>query len=471
MCEKGFLYLVTEVKTVKRLLALMMAITFVIMAFASCADAEIESASDSAMTTENVISTDEVIEDNIVEADDSDIEQDKVEDSTVNQEKPAFKGSESTAGLKFTLNADGLGYTLVGKGTAKSKDLVIDGHEGLPVTRIGYAAFENDKTITSVKIGDSVEYISDYAFSQCAGLTSVTMGSGVRELGVYSFRYCTALKSITVGKSVERIKYGTFYNSKNLATINLPDTLRCTEEYAFDKTAYFTTSSNWKNKLLYIGKHLIKAKSDITGKVTVATGTISIGGKAFNGCASFTEISIPDSVKAIGPMAFQNATKLTKVSIGNGVEYIGEKAFAGSGFFNATGNWKSNVLYAGNYVVAAKTALGGTCSINNGTRVIADMAFSSCTNLSSVVIPDSVLYVGEYAFLNCGRLSSVTVGASVNEIGIYAFKGCSSLNTMTFKKTSGWKAGNTSIPESKMSTNEAALTVAMIYSGSILRRK
>lgn len=456
----------------RRLLAIMLAVMFVVMTLASCSDEAIENSSESQMPTESNISTDAVIEnnENTDEGDAPQTENSTNSNSANKQEKPVFNGSESTKGLKFTLNADGLGYTLVGKGTANSKEIVIDGHEGLPVTTIGYAAFENDKTITSVKIGDSVEYISDYAFSQCAGITSVTMGSGVRELGVYSFRYCTALKSITLGKNVQRIKYGTFYNSKNLATINLPDTLRCTEEYAFDKTAYFTNSGNWKNKVLYIGKHLIKAKSDITGKVTVASGTLSIGGLAFDGCASFTGIVIPDSVRAIGPRAFQNATKLTSVSVGKGVEYIGELAFENSGFFNAAGNWKNNVLYVGNYIVAAKTSLSGSYSINNGTKVIADMAFNSCSNLSSVAIPDSVVYVGEYAFLNCSKLSSVSVGASVKEIGIYAFKGCSSLGSLTFAKTSGWKAGNISIPESKMSKSEAAVTVAMLYSDKILRR-
>ena len=457
----------------KKLLAIMLAIIFVIMAFASCSDDEIESVPNTEMPTESDISTDEVIENSTEDIDLNvpNIENKDDNNSANQQEKPVFKGGESTKGLKFTLNPDGLGYTLVGKGTASSKEIVIDGHDGLPVTRIGYAAFENDKTITSVKIGDSVEYISDYAFSQCAGITSVTMGSGVRELGVYSFRYCTALKSITLGKNVQRIKYGAFYNSKNLAKINLPDTLRCTEEYAFDKTAYFTNSGNWKNKVLYIGKHLIKAKSDVSGKVTVASGTLSIGGLAFNGCAAFTQIVIPDSVRAIGPRAFQNATKLKTVSVGKGIEYIGELAFEKSGYFNTAANWKNNILYVGNYVVAAKTALSGSCTVNNGTRVIADMAFNSCANLASVTIPDSTIYVGEYAFLNCGKLSSVTVGAGVREIGTFAFKGCSTFTSLALSKTSGWKADGVSIDASKLTDKtQAAITVGMLYSGSILRR-
>ena len=52
--------------------------------------------------------------------------------------------SESTAGLLFELNSDGNGYILTDTGNAK--EIVIDGHKGLPVTELGgWLFYENKK--------------------------------------------------------------------------------------------------------------------------------------------------------------------------------------------------------------------------------------------------------------------------------------------------------------------------------------
>ena len=124
--------------------------------------------------------------------------------------KKAQSVFEQLKKLKFELNEDGLSYTLVDVGTAISKsEVVIDGHDGLPVTKIGYSAFDNsvrkNTKLTKVTIGDYVEVIDCYAFSHCSKLTAVVMGDGVKEIRLGAFRYCSALTSIKLGNSVERV--------------------------------------------------------------------------------------------------------------------------------------------------------------------------------------------------------------------------------------------------------------------------
>ncbi|MBQ6682142.1 MAG: leucine-rich repeat domain-containing protein [Prevotella sp.] len=62
---------------------------------------------------------------------------------------------------------------------------------------------------------------------------------------------------------------------------------------------------------------------------------------------------------------------------------------------------------------------------------IGESAFSGCTDLTSVTIPNSVTSISSYAFLNCSGLTSVTIGNSVTSIGNYAFYGCSGLTSVT----------------------------------------
>lgn len=65
----------------------------------------------------------------------------------------------------------------------------------------------------------------------------------------------------------------------------------------------------------------------------------------------------------------------------------------------------------------------------NGKPVthIASKAFYDWKELTSVVIPDSVLSIGSYAFRGCSNLTSVTIGKSVRTISEFAFIYCSGL--------------------------------------------
>lgn len=58
---------------------------------------------------------------------------------------------------------------------------------------------------------------------------------------------------------------------------------------------------------------------------------------------------------------------------------------------------------------------------------IARNAFRYCRRFTEVVIPDSVLTVGERAFAECKPLLRVTLGGAVESIGVAAFGNCTSL--------------------------------------------
>ena len=70
-------------------------------------------------------------------------------------------------------------------------------------------------------------------------------------------------------------------------------------------------------------------------------------------------------------------------------------------------------------------------TIPNSVTNIGAYVFGYCSSLESVTIPDSVTSIGNYAFANCNSLVSVTIPNSVTSIGDNTFSYCSSLASIT----------------------------------------
>ena len=67
-------------------------------------------------------------------------------------------------------------------------------------------------------------------------------------------------------------------------------------------------------------------------------------------------------------------------------------------------------------------------SLQNGLTGIGGSAFSNCSALTQITIPEIVTSIGDYAFYNCSALTQVNIPESVTSIGSNAFEGCSQLS-------------------------------------------
>ena len=121
-----------------------------------------------------------------------------------------------------------------------------------------------------------------------------------------------------------------------------------------------------------------------------------------------------------------NETELTAEVTGGG-NYSGSIVIPESITYNTQ---TYSVTSIGNYAFSSCSGLT-SITIPNSVTSIGKGAFYGCSGLTSVTIPNSVTSIGDEAFSNCSGLTSVTIPNSVTSIGDFAFMGCSGLISVT----------------------------------------
>jgi hypothetical protein len=102
----------------------------------------------------------------------------------------------------------------------------------------------------------------------------------------------------------------------------------------------------------------------------------------------------------------------------------------------------NSVMYFEDWVFFSCTGLTNV-TIGNRVHDISDYMFAGCTSLTSFTIPDSVVNIWNAAFFSCTALTNVTIGNGVTRISPQDFAGCTSLTSVTIGKSvtsMGWDA-------------------------------
>lgn len=349
--------------------------------------------------------------------------------------------SAATQGdLTFRLINEGDEYEVDLCDSSASGSLTIPStYGGLPVTRIGFSAFEGCTSLTRITIPDSVTTIDSYAFCYCSSLNVINISDNVTSIGTSAFEGCTSLLTVTVPDSVTSIGTSAFQDCFSLIGITLPDSLTHIGVFAFNNTALYNSSLSWKNGVLYIGNHLIEAKSSVTGAITVKDSTKCIADYAFSECAVISSVSFGEnsSLKSIGICSFRGCERLTKVTIPKSVTFVGNRAFSNCTALTQV-NWNAEEVsdYGDRIFFKAGTDGSGISVVFGDTvRKIPANLFDASSNyyrpkLISVTIGNNVTSIGEEAFRKCDLLTSITIPAGVKSLGFEAFAGCTKLTSI-----------------------------------------
>lgn len=167
----------------------------------------------------------------------------------------------------------------------------------------------------------------------------------------------------------------------------------------------------------------------LTG-ITFSSNITEIGNRAFYNCTGLKKVIVPNNIKKIGDYAFHNCKGIQEVNFGEGVTTIGGNAFS-----DCTG---LKTLTIPDNVTSVGAGAFEKCSgilnltLSKNMTIINAQTFHQCTGLTSVKLPENITTInGEYswygAFSECSNLKKILIPDTVVSILKGAFSDCRNL--------------------------------------------
>lgn len=302
-----------------------------------------------------------------------------------------------------------------------------------PVVRIssgnytsGISRLSGNTSITSITfpVASTFKRIDDYALSECTGLTAIAIPPNVGVIGSGAFYKCTGVTSVSILENVTSIGASAFMGCSGLANIEIPDGVSSLGMLAFGDCTGLVSA------------HI---PSSVTSMGYYTGGGGYRPGGVFDGCSNLENVTIERGAD-IGTLAFYNCKKLASVvytgtSTPENPSKIGDSAFSGCSSLTSIN------LPEGLTSVGASAFYGSAfTSLTIPSSLISwgQSAFAESKNLSTVTFELGLESIGGYSysgitgyvFSGCSKLTNFSIPSSVTSIGEAAFRGCSSLTSV-----------------------------------------
>lgn len=378
--------------------------------------------------------------------------------------------------------------------------------------------YESD--VKKISIGEKITYIGNYAFNALTNVSEIIIPDGIKGIGKFAFVNCSNLADITISKNIEYVGesvftgtayYGNTENWENgnvlyiddvlvagkytlsdnyeirqgtriiadaalsackyyLTGLVIPESVKyigaqilVDNIYTYEWTSYAGTKEQWdmisinSNNKQLLDQVLFECNSekaffcgtcgdniawtlyfnsgelilDGSGEMYDYTGTYGGFSPWYDYKRFVKSIEIKEGITYIGDFAFESCINANEATIPNTVTSIGVNAFDSCFHF-----YRSNIVIPDSVISIGNECFRDCASLESivlpsGITTIPSYMFYECNALKSITIPDTVTSIGSSAFRKCTSLTSVTIPENVKDIGVYAFMGCESLENLT----------------------------------------
>ena len=290
-------------------------------------------------------------------------------------------------------------------------------------TTIDYVPWENDKSsILSVIVKYGVSNIGEYAFANCVNLQQVTIPESITSIKQYAFYSCTSLTAIDFPDGLLNIDAYAFAGCTNITSFNLPASFNNLSETAFLHCANLERIDVSADSEYFTSSYEgVLYNKSMTILVLVPAKYI------------YGNFFVPSGVKRIESYAFCGQANVNEIAFDSPdtLEQIGAYAFS-----ECTRLTNINIP---NGITVLYDYTFYDCSMLDQIMLpeklisIGNSAFEKCTSLASITIPEEVKSIGDHAFASCVSLKRIRIPAVVSSIGGGAFADCSNLSDIVFK--------------------------------------
>ncbi len=372
----------------------------------------------------------------------SDLKNVTIPDSVIKIEEEAFKGCSSLTSITLPFVGASIDETekkyfgyLFGASTRYDNSIFVPKSlKEVTITRekrIGDYTFADCSSLTSIKIPNSIESIGEFAFYGCDNL-QYNEYQNAYYLGNEEKPYLVLMKAKSADITSCKIDHNTkvifnfaFSNCKKLTNIVIPNSIISIGEDAF--TNCDNLEYNEYDNACYLGNEdnpdlvLMKAKTTDVSRCEINNSAKFIYQSAFNNCSNLTSITIPDSVISIGLAIFSNCDRLVEiynlssadiVEINENNIKVIHKSLEEESILITKDDYlffkEDNQFYLLYYSGTARDLVLPN-DIEGNPYSIYKRAFSNFSNINSIIVPDSMINIGEAAFYNCSNLTSITL--------------------------------------------------------------
>ena len=235
---------------------------------------------------------------------------------------------------------------------------------------VSNGAFQGVESLQNVLM-ENIVIIGPRSFLGCSGLISIDIPNTTTQICEGAFARCVGLQELIIPGNVEYIYASAFSGCSQLSSLDLENGILEISEKAF------AGCYNLKN-------------------IVVPASVSNIASGTFSGCYGIEEITIPYIQNSFGYIFgdeyYTNSTKVSQ-------EYYRDGELVVSDYYIPS-SLRSVIVTSGEILYGA---------------------FSNCSMLTSIELPDNISTIGEKAFIGCNSLTSIEIPSSVVSIGSYAF--------------------------------------------------